>query len=112
DRDQVLPISARQALLARAREDDDLLARSRVPELEALISERLLTRKERLVSHELVSDILGMLQTSTSILSARQRSLQDRLESVREQGIGPDYLKDLSEKTRKDHAFYYKKLFT
>lgn len=112
DIESVLPLSARQGLIGRIRGDQKLLQESRLEELEQLIAEQLITRKEKQVTTELVADILGMLQNSVSILSAREASLSDRLERVEEGGVGTDYLKELTTKTQTDYNFYYKKLFT
>ncbi len=112
DIESVLPLSARQGLIGRIRGDQKLLQESRLEELEQLIAEQLITRKEKQVTTELVADILGMLQNSVSILSAREASLSDRLERIEEGGVGTDYLKELTTKTQADYNFYYKKLFT
>lgn len=112
DIESVLPLSARQGLIGRIRGDQNLLQESRLEDLEQLIAEQLITRKEKQVTTELVADILGMLQNSVSILSAREASLSDRLERIEEGGVGTDYLKELTTKTQADYNFYYKKLFT
>ncbi|WP_369600832.1 dynamin family protein [Hahella sp. SMD15-11] len=108
----ILTLSAKQALHARIRGDEALLRRSNLQALEALLSERILAQKERLITQTMINDMLGMLQTSQAILQSREQSLQERLDTYRERGISPSFLKELTEKTQEDYNYYYKKLFT
>lgn len=109
---QVLPLSAKQALIGRIRDDNDLIERSRITALEDLLAEKLLAQKEKLVTQKLVMDVLGLLQTSESILKSRLDSLLDRRRGLQEGHTDSDALKSLSDKTQQDYNFYYKKLFT
>lgn len=110
--ENVLPLSAKQALIGKIKGDQALYKRSALPELEALISERILAGKEQLITQTLLNDILGMLQNSQAILSARMQSLTDQLDECKDKGVNKDLIKNLTAKTQADYDFYYKKLIT
>lgn len=109
---QVLPLSAKQALIGRIKSDNDLIERSRITALEDLLAEKLLAQKEKLVTQKLVMDVLGLLQTSESILKSRLDSLLDRRRVLHEGHAESEDVKALTDKTQGDYNFYYKKLFT
>jgi len=75
DRDQVFPVSAKQALLAKVRKDHDLLARSRIHELEAALSKHILPQRQRLVIENVAANISALMNHSRSLLSARLKQL-------------------------------------
>ncbi len=108
----VLALSARDALIGRIRNDTDLLESSRIGGLEDLISERLLARKEKHLTDNLVMDVLGMVRTSQTILQSRHDSLRERLDLLEQKGMPTDSLKELSDRTQEEHNYYNKKLFT
>ncbi len=108
----VLPLSAKQALIGKIKGDHALYEKSALPELENLISNRILAGKEQLITKTLLNDILGMLQNSQAILSSRMHSLTDQLDECKDKGVSKDLIKNLTDKTQADYDFYYKKLIT
>ena len=57
----VLPLSAKQALLAKVRKDEELLARSQMAGLENLLCERIVAQKERLIEDNVVRQVLALV---------------------------------------------------
>ncbi|OZG74262.1 GTPase [Hahella sp. CCB-MM4] len=108
----VLLLSAKQALIGRIKGDDERLHKSQLDKLEDLLSNQILTQKERLITQTLVNDVLGMLQNSQAILQGRLQNYEERLEECEQKGVSSDFLRNLTEKTQDDYNFYYKKLFT
>ena len=111
DSRDVLPMSAKQALLAKIRDDQPLLERSRLDALERLLGQRILARKESLLEVQVVQQVLALLQNS-------QRALRMRLERVAEQrellanhqqGSG-QMLVELTARTRHEHNQHHKRL--
>jgi len=107
----VLPLSAKQALMAKIRGDQALLERSQLARLEELLSQRILTQKERLLEDQVVRQVMALLQNS-------QHALKLRLEKVIEQrdvlashqeGSG-QMLLELTARTRHDHNRHHKRL--
>lgn len=108
----VIPVSAKQSLLARIRKDDELFERSHLSELERLIIDRILMHKEQLITQSLINDLLGMLQNSHAAMQSRLDGLQEELRSCSESHIDRDALGQLADRAQKDYEFYYKKLIT
>ena len=108
----VLLTSAKQALIAKVRKDHNLLEKSCIGDLESLISDQVLSKKEKIISISLVNDILGMLRNSQSMLQANKNNIQKRLRDHQQRGVSKDFIDSLRNKTQHDYDYYYKQLFT
>ncbi len=108
---EVLPLSAKQALLAKVRQDPALLARSQMSQLEHLLCERIVAQKERLIEDRVVNQVLGLLQNSQHALNLRlekvkqQRSLLDS-----HQQDNGQLLVELTARTKEDHGQHHRRL--
>lgn len=111
-RDDVLPVSAKQGLLARVNKDEALLERSQLPDLEALIINRILMHKEQLITQSLINDLLGMLQNSQAAMQTRLESLREELQACSASHMDRDALRRLADRSQRDYDFYYRKLIT
>ncbi|WP_339489732.1 dynamin-like GTPase family protein [Pseudomonas sp. EL_65y_Pfl2_R95] len=109
--DEVLPLSAKQGLLAKVRKDTALLARSQMHNLETLLCERIVTQKERLIEDHVVNQVLGLMQNSQHALNVRleQVSQQQALLNAHQQDNG-QMLFELTAKTKEDHSQHHKRL--
>ncbi|WP_166262339.1 dynamin family protein [Marinobacter salicampi] len=108
----VLPVSAKQGLLARVRNDEALFLRSQLPDLEQLIMDRILLHKEQLITQSLINDLLGMLQNSQAAMQTRLDTLKEELDAFSETHMDRDALGRLADRAQRDYDFYYKKLIT
>lgn len=107
--EQVLPLSARQGLLARIRGDDALLARSRFAELEQLLGERLVNDRARLIDEQVVAPLREMLQASQALLRQRlERVHQQQRELAAREVDQEALLTELNERARAEHAAHHK----
>ena len=109
--DDVLPLSAKQALLAKIRGDQALLQRSRLLALENLLCERILAQKEQLLEQQVVRQVLALLHNSQHILTQRLAKVraQSELLEGRRQDSG-QLLLELTARTRHDHNQHHKRL--
>ncbi len=109
--DDVLPLSAKQALLAKIRGDQALLQRSRLLTLENLLCERILAQKEQLLEQQVVRQVLALLHNSQHILTQRLAKVraQSQLLEGRRQDSG-QLLLELTARTRHDHNQHHKRL--
>ncbi len=110
--EDVLPVSAKQGLLGRIRDDDALRRKSGLAQLEELVSERILGRREQLISGELVSDLRSMIRDNQADLENQQASLDAELELLEAQGTDRQEISELAEKTRHDYDFFNRRLIT
>lgn len=110
--EDVIPVSAKQGLLARVQKNESLFERSCLPELEKLIINRILMHKEQLITQSLINDLLGMLQNSQAAMQTRLDALKEELQACGETQVDRDALKRLADRAQQDYDFYYKKLIT
>ncbi|GGC70061.1 hypothetical protein GCM10011362_18220 [Marinobacter halophilus] len=108
----VIPLSAKQGLLARVRKDSELLQRSNIGQLEHLIIQRILMHKEQLITQNLINDLLGMLQNSQAAMQYRLESLEEERQACTGTTMDKPALSRMADRAQKDYDFYYKKLIT
>lgn len=108
----VIPVSAKQGLIARVRKDEALFDRSRLPLLERLIIDRILMHKEQLITQSLINDLLGMLQNSQAAMQTRLDALEEELAACSGASVDHEALRRLADRSQRDYDFYYKKLIT
>lgn len=110
-REDVLPLSAKQALLAKVRKDDELLARSQMANLEHLLCERIVAQKERLLETRVVNQVLALLQNSQHVLNLRLEKVREQqaLLSTHQNDNG-QLLFELTARTKEDHARHHRRL--
>lgn len=111
DSEHVLPLSAKQALLAKVRGDQALLERSQIEQLEQLLATRILAQKERLLEEQVVQQVLALLHNSQHVLNLRRDKVieQRALLDSHQQGNG-QMLLELTARTRHDHNRHHKRL--
>ncbi|QLC72810.1 dynamin-like GTPase family protein [Pseudomonas sp. LPB0260] len=109
--EDVLPLSAKQALLAKVRKDSALLARSQMSGLETLLCERIVRQKERLIEERVVNQVLALVQNSQHVLNLRLEKVneQQALLSSHQQDNG-QMLFELTAKTKEDHGLHHRRL--
>jgi replication fork clamp-binding protein CrfC len=111
DASEVLPLSAKQAMLAKVRKDPELLARSQMANLEKLLCERIIAQKERLLEGRVVNQVLAMLQNSEHVLKLRLNKVneQQALLDNHQQDNG-QLLFELTAKTKQEHSLHHRRL--
>jgi replication fork clamp-binding protein CrfC len=109
--EDVLPLSAKQALLAKIRGDQTLLERSQLAALEQLLCDRILAQKERLLEQQVVRQVIALLQNSQHILTERLSKVREQSELLdsHRQDSG-QMLMELTARTRHDHNQHHKRL--
>jgi len=80
--EQVYPVSAQKALVAKVRQDGALLSRSRLPSLEAALSNELIPCKQALVSESTQSSVEDVVVNTTELLETRLAGIQDQVEEL------------------------------
>jgi replication fork clamp-binding protein CrfC len=110
-KEDVLPLSAKQALLAKVRGDQALLARSQMANLENLLCERIVAQKERLLEEQVVRQVLALLNNSQHVLGLRLQKVGEQLALLgNHQQDNGQLLFELTAKTKDDHSLHHKRL--
>ncbi len=79
---QIYPVSAQKALLAKVKHDDALLAKSRLPTLEAALSGELIPCKQDLVRSSTEGAVVDVVVKTTELLEARLAGMQDQIDEL------------------------------
>lgn len=109
--ESVLPLSAKQGMLAKVRKDGLLLARSQLGSLEHLLCERIVAQKERMLEDRVVNQVLALLNNSQHVLNLRLEKVREQQEllSSHQQDNG-QMLFELTARTKEDHSQHHKRL--
>lgn len=106
---KIYPVSAQKGLLARVKDDEDLLERSGLLALEASLSDDVLPRKQDLVRESIVSRIGSMVESTRGVLTERLSSINEQLDELRSlSGKSADVLMDTMQKLRTEQSIYQK----
>jgi hypothetical protein len=103
----VFPISAQKGLLAKVKNDEDLLIKSGLAELESYLGHDVLNIKQQIILDTVGSDVGQMLDNSRSVLSGKLTNTKHQLEELEElSGKSDDVITTLMEKTRTEQSQY------
>jgi predicted GTPase len=80
--EQIYPVSAQKALVAKVKHDPALLSKSRLPVLEAALSNELIPCKQALVSESTQSSVEDVVIKTTELLETRLANIQDQVEEL------------------------------
>lgn len=108
---QIFPISAQKALLAKVSADDELLVKSRLPELEKALSDELIPSKKEIVRDNTKHEIDDLITNSNMILEARLQGLAEQLEELKGlRGKNEDVVEHMMSKVKVDKENFEKGL--
>lgn len=100
---QIYPVSAQKALVAKIRNDAPLLAKSRLPELEAALTRELIPCKQDLVRESTLGTVQDLVVKTTELLEARLASIQDQVEELQSlRGKNRDVISHMMAKANED----------
>jgi hypothetical protein len=104
---QVYATSAQKALLAKVNGDDALLARSRLPVLEASLSHRLIPAKREIVGAASQSEVRALAASVKAILDARLAGVSEQLaELTALRGKNQDVVGHMMERVRSEKELF------
>lgn len=81
---QIFPISAQKALVARITDDDELLERSRLPDLERALSEELIPAKQEIIHENTDAEFADIYMRARGLLESRLAGLREQLGELTE----------------------------
>jgi len=100
---QVYPVSAQKALVAKVRNDPALLAKSRLPELEAALSQELIPHKQALVGESSLAAVEDVVVKTTELLETRLATIQDQVDELEGlRGKNRDVIQHMMAKANED----------
>ncbi|MEN9480537.1 MAG: hypothetical protein RLZZ298_1932 [Pseudomonadota bacterium] len=81
---QIFPVSAQKGLVAKINDDPELLAKSRLPLLEAALSDELIPAKQEIVRENTESEFGDVSQRMRGLLESRLAGLREQLTELTE----------------------------
>ncbi|MCU7844132.1 MAG: dynamin family protein [Candidatus Thiodiazotropha sp. (ex Monitilora ramsayi)] len=103
----VFPVSAQKGLLSKIKDDDTLLEKSGLLDLENYLGQDVLGIKQQIVLETVGADVGQMLDNSRSMLSGKLNDTKRQLEELEElSDKSDDVITNLMEKTRTEQAQY------
>jgi len=81
--DQIFPISAQKGLVGKVNRDAELLAKSRLPQLETALSEELIPSKQEIVRGQLLAEVDELSAAKQALLASRGRNVVEQLVELR-----------------------------
>jgi predicted GTPase len=109
--EHVVPISAREGLLAKATRDKPRLLRSSLLKMEMLLAERIVENQRQIISHRAIRDAVSIASTTYRVLKRRTEECQRELGALTESSSLEAQLKTLEKLRRsiKDaHTGYHR----
>lgn len=108
---QIFPISAQKGLLAKVNNDEELLAKSRILELEKALSDELIPSKKEIVRDNTQNEIEDLIANSHLILDARISGVNEQLVELRGlRGKNEDVVEHMMNKVKIDKENFEKGL--
>ena len=107
----VFPVSAQKALVGKIRNDEELLKRSRILDLEGYLADNILPAKQVIVRDSVVGVINQMLNATRQMVVQRLEGARKQLDDLRSlSGRNSDVITNLMRKTRERQATYNKNM--
>ncbi|MGD2117085.1 MAG: dynamin family protein [Chromatiales bacterium] len=104
---QIYPVSAQKALLALVREDEGLLDRSGIIELEDHLYHEVMNAKHQLIMDDINSEVCDILHNLRHAIQQRQTSMQQKMDEI--SGIhqsSDEAIEQLLHKTQEEQGRY------
>ncbi len=106
---RVFPISAQKALVARSRDDTDLLRQSGITVLENHLADVILPAKQRIIWDKIINDVGRSLDSIQESLEGKLDDSRRELEELHDMcGKNVDVFQQMMNKTRQQQAVYLK----
>jgi len=107
DRQAVFPVSAKKALLAKVQDDQELLEKSALGELERYLSDDILNSRHDIIQESITADISRMLESTQAIVTTKLNSVNRQLNELQKlTGESQDVVEQMIAKTRMELARY------
>jgi len=81
--DQVLTLSAKQGVIAKAKDDAILMMKSKLVDLETLLSKRVLYQQENLIENTVIADVLAMMDDSFNLVKEKLFEFDTQITNIR-----------------------------
>ena len=103
----VFPVSAQKALLAKTKDDAELLDKSRLMELERYLANEIIPAKQGLIRDNVVGEVGDLIKTHRNSIANQYRQLKSQLDDLKSaSGKNATLIQHLMRKAREKQAAY------
>lgn len=111
DKNNVVPVSAQKALLARVRKDSGLETKSNIKALEDILGQDILPKKQFILRENILAEIGAMIEESRNLVSSRLNNINKQIKELQSlSGKNEDVIQHLLKKVRADQEIYQNSL--
>jgi hypothetical protein len=107
----IFPVSAKQALIAKLKQDDAMLGVSRIGPLEHYLSENILNQRQKILMEAILRDIGFLLKESFTLTEINYNNHSKQLEEFRKVDFeNQDVIEKLTQEATLQEAAYFKNI--
>ncbi len=108
DENYIFPVSAKQALIAKIKNDDDLLQRSRINALEKYLSQDIINHRQKLMLEMVLRDIGFLVKESFTLTGINFENSSEQLKEFQNLNYAnQDLLMEMTKTTQAQQAAYF-----
>ncbi|MBN4080363.1 dynamin family protein [Beggiatoa alba] len=105
----IFPVSAQKGLLAKIRNDRELIKRSNILALEYVFSKDIIPSKQNIVRESIVGEIGSMAKEAQAMITSRLEEAKQQLKELHSlSGKNKDVILHLMKRTRQEQTLYHK----
>lgn len=109
--DNIFPVSAQKGLAAKIKKDKELLARSRITELEDALGQQIVPAKREIVRDNINDDMSEFITSIRAVMAQRTRGVQEHMDELSGlSGKNRDVVEHMMKKVREDKDVFEKSL--
>lgn len=106
-RNAIFPVSAQKGLLAKVKQDPDLLDKSALRHLENYLSQDILNSRQEIIQDTITAEISQMLENTRGIVTHKLHGIKKQLEELRDlSGKSHNVIEHMMDRTRGEQAEY------
>ncbi len=107
DASHVFPVSAQKGLLAKTKDNAELLEKSRLMELESYLANEIIPAKQGIIRDNVVTEIGSLIKRDHASLVAQYRQIKSQLDDLKSAGgKNTNLIQHLMRKAREKQAAY------
>jgi hypothetical protein len=106
-RSAIFPVSAQKGLLAKVKDDQPLLDKSALQQLENYLSRDILNSRQEIIQDTVTAEISQMLENTRGVVTHKLNGIKKQLEELRQlSGKSQDVIEHMMARTRDEQAEY------
>jgi len=107
DASNVFPVSAQKGLLAKTKDDHDLLEKSRLMELERYLANEIIPAKQGIIRDNIVAEIGSLIKIDRNSIACKYKQIKSQLDDLKSaSGKNTNLIQHLMRKAREKQAAY------